>query len=88
MNLTPVFDQYLRHTALPTLELAFDDAKGTVSYRWKTDEPAFAMPVRVGEKDHWQIIRPTTGWQTMQTPLPKDQFQVATDLYYINIGKP
>ena len=87
MNLTPVFDQYLRHTALPTLELTFDDAKGAVSYRWEADEPAFAMPVRVGTKDHWQIIRPTTGWQTMETPLPKDQFEVATDLYYVNVAK-
>ena len=87
MNLTPVFDQYLRHTALPILELTFDGAKGTVSYRWKADEPAFAMPVRVGTKDHWQIIRPTTGWQTMETPLPKDQFEVATDLYYVNVAK-
>jgi aminopeptidase N len=87
MNLTPVFDQYLRHTALPTLELTFDDAQGTVSYRWKADEPAFAMPVRVGAKDHWQIIRPTTAWQTMKTPLSKDQFQVATDLYYVNVSK-
>jgi len=75
MNLTPVFDQYLRHTALPTLELAFDDASGTVGYRWKADEPAFAMPVRVGGKDHWQVIRPTTNWQTMETPLPKDRFE-------------
>jgi hypothetical protein len=87
MNLTPVFDQYLRHAALPTLELTFNDARGTVSYRWKADEPAFAMPVRVGGKGHWQIIRPTTGWQTMAAPLPKDQFGVATDLYYVNVGK-
>ena len=27
-NLTPIFDQYLRHAALPTLELKFDDADG------------------------------------------------------------
>ena len=54
MNLTPVFDQYLRHAALPMLELKFDDARRSVSYRWKADEPAFAMPVRVGTKDHWQ----------------------------------
>src|ERR1035441_9900373 len=73
MNLTPVFDQYLRHTALPALELTFDDAKGTVSYRWKADEPGFAMPVRVGTKDHWRIIRPTTAWQTMKTPSGRDQ---------------
>jgi hypothetical protein len=87
MNLTPVFDQYLRHAALPTLELTFDAARGTVSYRWKADEAAFAMPVRVGGKDHWQIIRPTTNWQTMAAPLPRDQFEVATDLYYINVGR-
>jgi len=88
MNLTPVFDQYLRHASLPILELTFDDAKGAVSYRWKADEPAFAMPVRVGTKDHWQIIRPTTVWQTIQTPLTHDQFEVATDFYYVNVGKP
>jgi aminopeptidase N len=87
MNLTPVFDQYLRHTAIPTLELKFDDAAGTVSYRWQADEKAFAMPVRVGLKEHWETIHPTTEWQTMKTPLTKDQFDVATDLYYINVSR-
>ena len=86
-NLTPVFDQYLRHTALPTLELTFDEQKGTVSYRWKADERAFAMPIRVGSKERWQVIMPTTEWQTMPTPLTKDQFEVATDLYYVTVSK-
>jgi len=86
MNLTPVFDQYLRHTAIPTLELKFDEP-GAVQYRWVTDEKAFAMPVRVGLTEHWETIRPTTEWQTMKTPLKKDQFDVATDLYYINVNK-
>jgi hypothetical protein len=87
MNLTPVFDQYLRHTAIPTLELKFDEAAGTVAYRWMADEQAFAMPVRVGTKDHWEIIHPTTAWQTLKTPLTREQFAVATDLYYINVSK-
>lgn len=86
-NLTPIFDQYLRHTALPILELKFDDAAGAVSYRWKADEPAFAMPVRVGSKDHWQIIQPTTTWKTMKTRLNKVEFEVATDLYFVNMNK-
>jgi hypothetical protein len=86
MNLTPMFDQYLRHTALPKLELKFDNA-GTVSYRWKVDEPSFAMPVRVGTKEHWQVIRPTVEWQTMRTPLQKEDFQVATDLYFVEVSK-
>ena len=88
MNLTPIFDQYLRHAAIPTLELKFDDAKATVAYRWKADEPAFAMPIRVGAKDHWQIIQPTTAnWQTIPTSLKKDDFAVATDLYYVDVSK-
>ena len=85
MNLTPIFDQYLRHTALPVLELKFGD--GTVSYRWKADEPEFAMPVRVGTKDHWQVIRPTTEWKTMKTPIKKDEFAVATDLYFVDVSR-
>ncbi|MBB5340556.1 M1 family metallopeptidase [Tunturiibacter gelidoferens] len=87
MNLTPVFDQYLRHTAIPALELKFDEAASTVQYRWKADEKAFAMPVRVGLKEHWETIHPTTEWQTMKTPLTEDQFEVATDLYYITVDK-
>jgi aminopeptidase N len=86
INLTPVFDQYLRHTAIPTLELKFD-APGAVQYRWVVDETSFAMPVRVGSKEHWETIHPTTEWQTMKTPLTKDQFDVATDLYYIDVSK-
>jgi aminopeptidase N len=86
-NLTPIFDQYLRHTAIPILELKFDEAGAAVSYRWKADEPKFAMPVRVGTKDHWQIISPTTEWKTIQTTLKKDEFAVATDLYFVEVSK-
>jgi aminopeptidase N len=86
-NLTPIFDQYLRHTAIPILELKFDEAGAAVSYRWKADEPKFAMPARVGTKDHWQIISPTTEWKTMKTPLKKDEFAVATDLYFVEVSK-
>ena len=87
MYLTPLFDQYLRHTAIPTLELKFNEADGTVDYRWLADEPDFAMPIRVGKKDAWQIIQATTYWQTMKTPLKKNDFDVATDLYFVNVSK-
>ena len=64
-DLTPIFDQYLRRAALPMLELAFDEKAGTVAYRWKADERAFAMPIRVGERGQWQTIQPTTDWKVM-----------------------
>jgi aminopeptidase N len=86
-NLTPIFDQYLRHASIPRLELLFGETPGSVMYKWSADEDSFAMPVRVGTPDHWQIIHPTTTWQSMQTPLSKEDFQVATDLYYVDVNK-
>ena len=46
------------------------------------------MRIKVGEKAHWQTITPvTTRWQTMKTSFDSDHFDVATDLYYINVRK-
>lgn len=87
MNLTPIFDQYLRHTQIPRLELLFGEAPGMVMYKWRADEDDFAMPVRVGTPGHWQVIRPTTHWQSMQTSLNKDEFQVDTDHYFVDVNK-
>jgi aminopeptidase N len=84
-NLTPVFNQYLRHTALPVLELKFAD--GGVSYRWKADEKGFVMPIKVGVASNWQTIVPTTEWQQMKSLLTRDEFNVATDLYFVAVSK-
>jgi len=85
MNLTPIFNQYLRHVAIPTLELKFEP--GEVSYRWKVDVKDFAMPIKVGTPGNWQTIHPTEEWQAMKTPLGKEEFKVATDLFYVNVSK-
>ncbi len=93
MDLKPFFDEYLRHAAIPVLELKFDapkdaGAKAVVSYRWKADEAGFAMPIEVGDATHWTSIRPvTTEWKTMPWAGTKEQFKVATDLYYVNVSE-
>lgn len=87
MNLTPMFDQYLRRAAIPTLELAFNEAEQTVTYRWRAEEREFAMPIRVGVSGTWQTIQPTTEWKVMANAVPPDQFQVATELFYVNVAK-
>ena len=84
-DLTPIFDQYLRRTDLPVLELAFNEKESTVAYRWRADERNFAMPIRVGDPAHWQTIQPTTDWQVMPLTMSKDAFEVATDLYFVNV---
>jgi len=85
MDLTAVFNQYLRRASIPTLELAFNDHEDSVAYRWKTDEREFMMPIRVGARTSWQTIWPTTNWRVMPNTLARAQFEVATDLYYINV---
>ena len=84
-DLTPIFNQYLHHAAIPTLELKFGN--GSMAYRWKADEPAFAMPVRVGQPGRWQIIEPTSEWKQMTTGWTADDVAVATDLYYVDVSK-
>ncbi|HTV05701.1 MAG TPA: M1 family metallopeptidase [Acidobacteriaceae bacterium] len=87
MDLTPFFRQYLFHAQIPVLELLFDPTEHTVSYKWQAEEPGFAMPIRCGDPHSRQTLYPTLEWQTMKTPLSKDQFQVPTDLYYIYVDK-
>lgn len=85
-DLTPFFRQYLFHTAIPCLELQWN-TDGTVSYKWQAEEPGFAMPVKVGDPAHWTTLHPTLAWQTLKTPLTREQFQVSTDLFFVNVSK-
>ena len=87
MNLAPMFDQYLRRAPLPILELAVNQAEKTIAYRWRADERDFAMPIRVGRRETWQTIHPTRDWKVMPADAPLEQFEVATDLYYVDVVK-
>jgi aminopeptidase N len=86
-DLTPFFNQYLRRSEIPALELNFDEAAGTVMYKWQAEEPGFAMPVRVGTPGHWRTIHPTTHWQTMRSDIPREAFTADTERFYIRVSK-
>lgn len=86
-DMTPIFNQYLRRADLPVLQLAFDEANKKVLYRWEAEEPGFNMPIRVGDAKDWQSIEPTQAWQSLDSPLGKDAFQVATELYYVEVER-
>ncbi len=85
-DLTPIFDQYLRRSALPVLELTFHDAEKLVWYRWNAEERGFAMPIRVGDPLKWQTIQPNGDWKSMPWSASRESFKVATDLYYVNVA--
>jgi aminopeptidase N len=84
MNLTPFFDEYLRHKDLPVLELKTGAIAGFVEYRWKADEPGFAMPIRVGSSQHWTVVTPVTNkWNKMAWRGDVHSLQIDNDHYYV-----
>ncbi|HYB94296.1 MAG TPA: M1 family metallopeptidase [Vicinamibacterales bacterium] len=84
-DMTPIFDQYLRRTALPILQLTFNEDEHKVWYRWHADERAFALPIKVGDPARWQRVQPTADWKAMDWRGGKDSFRVATELFYVNV---
>ncbi|WP_454801123.1 M1 family metallopeptidase [Mucilaginibacter phyllosphaerae] len=84
-NLTPVFDQYLRHGNIPTLE--FMTIGGKLMVRWIADERTFDMPVKVRLKGgEYQFITPKTRFAPLNIEgATKDNLEVDTFNYYIGV---
>ncbi len=63
-NLAPVFDQYLRYTAIPALEIK-KSQNGKFAFRWVTDVKNFEMPVRVklAASDAWTWVTVKNEWK-------------------------
>lgn len=81
LDLSKIFDQYLRTTQIPVLEYKI---KGkSLSYRWTNTVKGFAMPLRItsGETDRW--IKPTAEWQTeaMGEWFNEDSFAIDGNFY-------
>ncbi|KUG08030.1 M1 family metallopeptidase [Solirubrum puertoriconensis] len=84
-NLTKVFEQYLRHSGLPTLEVRFENNQTLA--RWVADVPGFDMPVRVRLKGgEYRFVQPTTRFEPIDLPgATKDNFEVDTFNHYIGV---
>ena len=86
VNLSKVFDQYLRTTMIPTFEYRI--AGDTLSYRWATVVPGFDMSLKVAlDGKTFTLIRPTEQWKAARVNLasPAD-FKV--DMNYYVVPKP
>lgn len=65
-NLTPFFDQYLRSTKIPTLEIRKNNKK--IQYRWTDCNLDFDAPVGIIiDGKIFQKIEPTTEWKSLKT---------------------
>lgn len=86
MDLTPVFNQYLRYNTLPVLEIMA--IKGKLYCRWVANDKNLAMPVRIRVKGgEYQYVNAVA---IQASPIDiaginKDNIEVDTFNYYIGV---
>ena len=83
MDLSRVFDEYLRTTMIPTLEYRISGNQ--LSYRWTNVVPGFNMPIRVTlDWPEFTVIHPTEAWQTTTLRLANAaDFRVDPNFYVV-----
>ncbi|MEI6409004.1 MAG: M1 family metallopeptidase [Bacteroidota bacterium] len=85
-NLQKVFDQYLRDTRIPELEVKVK--KGKLLYRWTNCVPGFDMPVRITlNPGKFEFIYPETEWKSSKSKLRRSATPDVDENFYIGLTK-
>lgn len=83
INLTPIFNQYLRTTQIPRLEYKLSKKK--LMYRYSNCIENFSMPLKIkADKEVW--ITPTTTWQTLALPIKINSISIDRN-FYVDLEK-
>lgn len=86
MNLTPVFDLYLRYKNIPKLEVKLNKKK--LEYRWVTDVKNFAMPVGLTVNGKPLRINATNDWQSVTVETTDiNMIELEKNKYYVELKK-
>lgn len=83
INLSKVFDQYLRDVRIPTLEYKLEGKQ--LSYRWSNCVAGFEMPVKLKIGDNWKTVQPTSNWKTLKAT--KASAVIVDPNFYVEIKK-
>lgn len=90
-DLTPFFDQYLRHAAIPELQLKIKQTGDDLDlqYCWKADVNGFNMPIKVTTtKNGFDFIYPESEWKTTRLKgMKQKDFKVDKDGFLVNVSK-
>jgi len=82
LDLQPIFDQYLKHSHLPELQLKKEGKK--VLYRWKTDVKNFKMPVDVFIQGKEIRLPATNDWHKINFQIKNiEDIKVKEESFYI-----
>lgn len=83
LNLTPVFNQYLRYTKIP--ELLIRKTNSNLEFKWNANEPNFNMPIDLDVNGKEVRMYPTLEWQLMGDLKPNDEVKVLTNNFYVDV---
>ncbi|WP_064966076.1 M1 family metallopeptidase [Tenacibaculum ovolyticum] len=82
LDLTKIFDQYLRTIKIPHFEYKIKDGK--LSYRWKNVVNDFNMPLNIIVNKKLQQLKPTKSWQ--KATINANDIKVDIN-FYITVNK-
>ena len=79
IDLSKIFDQYLRTTNVPLLKYSINGK--TLSFKYERVVPGFAMPIRVSINGQEKVITPAEAKQTVNVPEEIKTFEVNRNFY-------
>jgi aminopeptidase N len=77
MDLSPIFNQYLRDIRIPVFEYIYND--GILKYRWNDVVSDFNMPIELSYDNNSKWLFPTIDWQDLK--LENDDFKIDENYY-------
>ena len=82
LDLSKVFDQYLRDIRIPTLEYSY---KGnTLKYRWTNTLDGFDMPLKVFLNGTEILLKPKNEWSELKNPIKVEKIGIDNDFYVMS----
>ena len=79
VDLSSLFDQYLRHTQIPNLVIGFEERKITYQFEDCIDSLCFPVKLNVNGKATW--IKPTVAQQSIETEVDVKELTVDRNFY-------
>ena len=86
INLTPIFNQYLKQITIPNLIIRKN--KNMLEYKWLSNEPSFSMPIDIIMENKTIRLFPTTSWQPSNININAlEEIMVKTNSFYVAVIK-
>ena len=79
IDLSTVFNQYLRDTRIPTLEYFFKNNQ--IGYRWTNCVTGFNMPVKVTLNGKEELLQPEIKWKSVPANIENSKLETDKNFY-------